>query len=196
MYLCRFEIANRLDNTVAHPILQYGPYNGRSHDALIYQVSNLSRSLAPTLATGVLTQGRMQHWQSSPHQHGILTGTAGFLVTAAAPPLSLLEAAEETVEGGMLKLESWLGEVGGAQLCRDMSKRERTRSSLRRCVCFLLLGKRKLEAMDVVWFHVTEVGWEEGCEVPKFCATFRQGKWSLQGSWHVTWAWECCSVYY
>lgn len=48
--------------------------------------------------------------------------------------------------------------------------------------------------MDVVWFHVTEVGWGEGCEVPKFCATFRQGKWSLQGLGHVTWAWDCYTI--
>ena len=154
------------------------------------------QSLTPTLATGKLTQGRMQHWQSSPHQHGILTGTAGFFVAATAPPFSLLEAAEETVEGGMLELESWSRWVGGFQLCRDMLRRKETRSSLRRGMCFLLFGERKLVVMDVVWFHVTGVGWEEGCEVPKFCATFRQGKWSLQGLWHVTKGMGLLSVYY
>lgn len=126
-----------------------------AHMTLYTTKSAISQSPMPTLATGVLTQGRMQHWQSSPHQHGILTGTAGFFVTAAAPPFSLLEAAEETVEGGMLKLESWFGGVGGAQLCRDTLRRGRTRSSLKNSMCFLLLGEGEVMVMKVVWFHVT-----------------------------------------
>lgn len=49
-----------------------------------------------------LTQGRMQHWQSSPHQHGSLTGgfTALLLLLILAFDPALV--AEEVVDGGIV----------------------------------------------------------------------------------------------
>lgn len=71
--------------------------NSRSHHALWSSSQFESRGISESLRL-IRTHGMIQHWQSSPHQHGTLTGRV-VVFTAVEDP--------ELVDGGMVAVVLW-----------------------------------------------------------------------------------------
>lgn len=71
----------------------------------------------------MIVHGRMQHWQSSPHQHGSLTG--GLDIGPFAIDGEVPDDVADVVEGGIVEFEctvrsTRVGAVAGCRQCRLM----------------------------------------------------------------------------
>ena len=91
----------------------------RNADKVMISLSRIVIASAPAILY-INVQGMMQHWQSSPHQHGNLTG--GFAIGPfAIDGADVPELVADVVEGGM---------VAGASCSSEGYRCEVTRSGL------------------------------------------------------------------